>query len=159
AAAPHVTWMMRSGRGSAISPRRSVTTGISRRRASSSPGAHGLTSPTPSMVTVGSPANISRRARPPLPAPTMATLVMRGRARRSERLGHPVGLRAVLEGRVLGDEGQLDHTGGAVPLLPDDDVGHPLVLLLLEAVPVGPAAAEDQVGVLLEGTRLAQAGE
>src|SRR3990170_5227461 len=154
-----VTSMTRSRRGSAISPRRSVATGMLRRRASSRPGAQGLTSATPRMVTVGSPANISSRARPPLPAPMMATLVMRGRAGRSERLRHPFGLRPVLEGGVLGDEGQLDDPGRPVPLLADDDVGHALVLFLLEPVAVGPVQEEDQVGVLLERARFAQVGE
>src|SRR6266496_4288281 len=154
-----VTSMTRSRRGSAIKPRRSVATGILSRRASSRPGAQGLTSATPRMVTVGSPANISSRARPPLPAPMMATLVMRGPAGRSERLRHPVGLRPVLEGGVLGDEGQLDDAGRPIPLLPDDDIGHALVLLLLEPVPVGPVEEEDQVGILLERARFAQVGE
>ena len=43
--------------------------------ASSIPGAHGFTSEMPAMVTVGSPTSISRRARPPFPAPTIATVV------------------------------------------------------------------------------------
>src|SRR5262245_59120124 len=154
-----VTSMMRSKHGSEISARRSVTTGISRRRASSKPGAQGLTSPTPRMVTVGSPANISRRARPPLPAPTMATLVMRGSARRSEGLRHPVGLGPILEGRVLRDEGELHHAGGAIALLADDHVGHAFVLFPLQAIAVGPVQEEDEIGVLLEGARLAQIGE
>src|SRR5262250_1753774 len=154
-----VTSMMRSRRESEISPRRSVTTGMSKRRASSRPGAQGLTSPTPRMVTVGSPANISKRARPPLPAPTMATLVMRGLARRSEGLGHPVGLGPILEGRVLRDEGELHHAGRTVALLADDHVGHALILFPLQAVAVGPVQEEDEVGVLLEGARFAQVGE
>src|SRR5215475_3920034 len=154
-----VTSMMRSRRGSEISPRRSVTTGMSKRRASSRPGAQGLTSPTPRMVTVGSPANISKRARPPLPAPTMATLVMRGLARRSEGLGHPVGLGPIFEGRVLRDEGELHHAGGTVALLADDDVGHALVLFSLQPVAIRPVQEEDEVGVLLEGARFAQVGE
>src|SRR6266571_4903282 len=154
-----VTSMTRSRRGSAIKPRRSVATGILSRRASSRPGAQGLTSATPRIVTVGSPANISSRARPPLPAPMMATLVMRGPAGPSERLRHPVGLRSVLERGVLGYEGQFDDAGRAVPLLADDDIGHALVLLLLEAVAVGPIEEEDQVGVLLERPGLAQIGE
>src|SRR5262252_6251043 len=129
-----VTSMMRSRRGSEISPRRSVTTGMSKRRASSRPGAQGLTSPTPRMVT----------------------LVMRGLARRSERLGHPVGLGPILEGRVLRDKGELHHAGGTVALLADDDVGHALVLFPLQAVAIGPVQEEDEVGVLLEGARFAQ---
>src|SRR5262249_22035605 len=125
-----VTSMIRSRRGSAISSRRSVPTGMLRRRASSSPGAHGFTSTTPMMVTVGSPLNISRRARPPLPAPTMTTLVTLGAhhspaARRGglERLGLPLG--AALAGSGLRDERHLPLAGGARSLLGGDDLRPP----------------------------------
>src|SRR2546425_11147729 len=154
-----VTSMMRSTVGSATSVPSSVATGTLRRRASSRPGAHGLRSAIPRMVTVGSPMNISRRARPPLPAPMMTTLVMGGGRDRSERLRHLVALRPVLEGRVLGDEGQVDGTRRTVPLLADDDLGKVLVLRRLDPVPVRPVQEEDEVGVLLERARLAKVGE
>ena len=70
-----VTSMMRSVRGSVTNSRKSVVTGMLKRRANSMPGAHGLTSATPRMDTVASPTNISSRARPPLPAPMMTTFV------------------------------------------------------------------------------------
>src|SRR5712692_10431269 len=154
-----VTSMMRSTVGSATSVPSSVATGTLRRRASSRPGAHGLRSAIPRMVTVGSPMNISRRARPPLPAPMMTTLVMGGGRDRSERLRHLVALRPVLEGRVLGDESQVDQPRRAVSLLADNDLGQVLVLRRLHPVPVGPEQKEDDVGVLLERPRLAQVGE
>src|SRR5216684_6932257 len=151
--------MMKSPVGSATRAPSSVATGTMSRRASSRPGAHGLRSAIPRMVTVGSPTNISRRARPPLPAPMMTTLVMGGGEDRSERLRHLVAFRAVLEGRVLGNEGQVDRPRGAIPLLADDDLGEVLVLRRLHAVPIGPVEKEDEVGVLLEGAGLAQVGQ
>src|SRR5438132_2074841 len=154
-----VTSMMRSTVGSATRAPSSVATGTLSRRASSRPGAHGLRSAIPRMVTVGSPTNISRRARPPLPAPMMTTLVMGGGEDRSERLRHLVAFCAVLEGRVLGDEGQVDRPRGTVPLLADDDLGEVLVLRRLHAVPIGPVEKEDEVGVLLESAGLAQVGQ
>src|SRR5712691_515989 len=154
-----VTSMMRSTVGSATSVPSSVATGTLRRRASSRPGAHGLRSAIPRMVTVGSPMNISRRARPPLPAPMMTTLVMGGGRDRSERLRHLVALRPVLERGVLGDEGQIDQPRRAVALLADNDLGQVLVLRGLHPVPVGPEEEEDEIGVLLERPRLPQVGE
>src|SRR5207247_1210835 len=154
-----VTSMMRSTVGSATRAPSPVATGTLSRRANSRPGAHGLRSAIPRMVTVGSPTNISRRARPPLPAPMMTTLVMGGGEDRSERLRHLVAFCAVLEGRVLGDEGQVDRPRGTVPLLADDDLGEVLVLRRLHAVPIGPVEKEDKVGVLLESAGLAQVGQ
>src|SRR5712692_3521627 len=154
-----VTSMMRSTVGSVTRAPSSVATGTLSRRASSRPGAHGLRSAIPRMVTVGSPMNISRRARPPLPAPMMTTLVMGGGRDRSERLRHLVALRPVLKGGVFGDEGQIDQPRRAVALLADDDLGEVLVLRRLDPVPVGPEKEEDEVGVLLERPRLAQVGE
>src|SRR5713226_5739805 len=154
-----VTSMMRSTVGPATSVPSSVATGTLRRRASSRPGAHGLRSAIPRMVTVGSPMNISRRARPPLPAPMMTTLVMGGGRDRSERLRHLVALRPVLKRGVFGDEGQIDQSRRAVALLADNDLGEVLVLRRLDPVPVGPEKEEDEVGVLLERPRLAQVGE
>src|SRR5207247_10341191 len=114
--------VVRSSCGSAISARRSVATGILSRRASSRPGAHGFTSAIPRMETVESPLNISRRARPPFPAPMITTLVMARDgpqaprpARRLERLGLAPG--ESLEGRELGDEGHLHLAGRPVALL------------------------------------------
>src|SRR5690242_6696177 len=151
-----VTSMIRSRRGSAISSRRSVLTWTLRRRASSSPGAHGFTSTTPTMVTVGSPLNISSRARPPLPAPTMTTLVTCPAAR-LEGLGLALG--EALERGVLGNEGHLHLAGGAVALLADDHVRDPIPVLRLQPVALRPVEEEDHVGVLLEGTRLPQVRE
>src|ERR1700730_15318383 len=151
-----VTSMIMSRRGPAISSRRSVLTWTLRRRASSSPGAHGFTSTTPTMVTVGSPLNISSRARPPLPAPTMTTLVTCPAAR-LERRG--VALGEALERGVLGNEGHLHLAGGAVALLADDHVRDPIPVLRLQAVALRTIEEEDLVGVLLEGARLPQVGE
>src|SRR5260370_8669249 len=127
-----VTWMIRSRWGSARSSRRSVLTWMLRRRASSGPGAHGFTSTPPTMVTVGSPLNISSKARPPLPAPTMTTLVTFPEAR-LEGLGLALG--EALEGGVLGDEGHLHLPGGAIPLLAEDHVPDPIPVLLLHPLP------------------------
>src|ERR1700675_3992540 len=157
-----VTSMIKSRRGSAMSCFGSVATGISSRRASSRPGAHGFTSAIPRRVTVGSSLNISSRARPPLPAPTMTTLVMRvGRlwraAPQSEGLGLAPG--GSLEGRVLGNEGHLHLAGRPIALLADDDVGDPLAVVGLQPVALGTVEEEDDVGILLEGARLAKVGE
>src|SRR5512142_233939 len=151
-----VTSMIRSRRGSAISSRRSVLTWTLSRRASSRPGAQGFTSTTPTMVTVGSPLNISSRARPPLPAPTMTTLVTFPDVR-LEGLGLALG--EALEGRVLGDERHLHLAGGAVALLADDHVGDPVAVLGLQAVALGAVEEEDHVGVLLERARLPEVRE
>lgn len=70
-----VTSMTRSTPASAINSLKSVVTRTLSRRASSIPGAQGFRSAIPTMATVGSPANISSKARPPLPAPTMTTFV------------------------------------------------------------------------------------
>src|SRR5438445_11095779 len=128
-----VTSMMRSVRGSVTNSRKSVVTGMLKRRANSMPGAHGLTSATPRMDTVASPTNISSRARPPLPAPTITTLVTdqtipftpgERLARRSEGgLGLAVEVGDVLEARVLRQEHDLDGPHGPIPLLSDDDLG------------------------------------
>ncbi len=77
----------------------------------------------------------------------------------SEAAGPPGGLGEALEGGVLGDERHLDLAGGPVALLADDDVGHPVAVLRLQAVALGPVEEEDHVGVLLERARLAQVGE
>src|SRR5215831_9082257 len=121
--------MMRSRRGSAMSCFTSVATGMLSRRASSSPGAHGLTSAMPTIVTVESPRNISSRARPPLPAPTMTTLVMARvpDARRSERLG--LAPRESFERRVLRNERHLHLAGRPVALFADDHVGDAIAIL------------------------------
>ena len=128
-----VTSMMRSVRGSVTNSRKSVVTGMLKRRANSMPGAHGLTSATPRMDTVASPTNISSRARPPLPAPMMTTFVThqtissatgaRPVPRSEGGLGLAVELRHVLEARVLRQEHDLDGADRSVPLLPDDDLG------------------------------------
>src|SRR4026207_128581 len=156
-----VTSMIRSTRGSAISSRSSVRPAMWGRRASSVPGAQGFTSAIPTMVTVGSPLNISSRARPPLPAPTMTTLVIRELA--PERAGPEVGLEGLglalgeaLERSVLGDERHLDLAGRPVALLADDDVGDPIALLRLQAVALRPVQEEDHVGVLLQRAGLPQ---
>src|SRR5258708_5523626 len=151
-----VTSMIRSRWGSAMSSRRSVLPWMLRRRASSRPGAHGFTSTTPTMVTVGSPLNISSKARPPLPAPTMTTLVTFPEAR-LEGLGLALG--EALEAGVLGDEGHLHLPGGAIALLADDHVRDPIPALRLHPVPLGAIEGEDPVGVLLERARLAQVRE
>src|SRR5262249_54431054 len=128
-----VTSMMRSARGSATNSLRSVVTGMLKRRANSIPGAHGLTSATPRMDTVASPTNISIKARPPLPAPTMTTLVTDQTipsaraarpARRSEgRLGLAVEVGDVLEAGVLRQKHYLHGPHRSVPLFSDDDLG------------------------------------
>src|SRR5262245_19585801 len=152
--------MIRSTRGSAMSSFRLVATGMLSRRASSSPVAHGLRSAIPRSVTVGSPMNISSKARPPLPAPTMTTLVM----------GGPPFYRAGLEGLrlasgqslercVLGNERDLHLARGSVALLSDDDVGHAISVLGLQTVALGPVEEQDDVGVLLEGARFPEVGE
>src|SRR5713226_3717659 len=151
-----VTSMIRSRWGSAMSSRRSVLTWMLRRRASSRPGAHGFTSTTPTMVTVGSPLNISSKARPPLPAPTMTTLVTFPEAR-LEGLGLALG--EALEGGVLGDEGHLHLAGGAIALLADDHVRDPVAVLRLQPVALRAIEEEDDVGVLLERARLPQVRE
>src|SRR5262249_31286410 len=139
-------------RGRATTPPRPAAAGMASGRARSSPGAHGLASAIPRMVPVGSPLNISRRARPPFPAPTMTTLVMR-----LERLGLPS--RESLEGGELRDERDLHLAGRAVALFADDDVRHAVAVLGLEAVAFGPVEEEDDVRVLLERARLAKVGQ
>src|SRR5436190_5196500 len=68
-----------------------------------------------------------------------------------KRLRLPVGLRDVLEPRVLGQEHDLDRADGAVALLADDDVGD-VGLVRREVLLVLRLAIEeqDQVGVLLQ---------
>src|SRR5512145_3050290 len=152
--------MIRSTRGSAMSDRASVATGTLSRRARSRPGAQGFRSAMPSSVTVGSPVNISRSARPPFPPPTMTTLVM-GRARRwlprSERLR--LSTRETLERRVLGDERDLHLAGGPVALLADDDVRDAVPVVRLEPIPLRPIEEQDHVGVLLERPGFAEIGQ
>src|SRR5262245_2149640 len=157
-----VTSMIRSSRGSAMTWARSVATGMFSWRASSSPGAHGLTSTTPRMVTVGSPENISSSDRPPLPAPMITTFVMRPRPRpaagfrRAGLEGLRVAPREPLEGRVLGNERDLHLARGPVALLADHDVGDAVAVLGLQPVALGPVQEQDHVGILLQRARLAQ---
>src|SRR5262245_52012581 len=181
-----VTSITRSRRGSSRSSSTFVATGMLRRRARSRPGAHGLTSHTPAMVTLVSPTNISRRARPPVPAPTMTTLVMvparpafparrRARARgvlalaprsrpgtgpatASEGLCLALRGRQILERGVFGNEGQIHAAGRPVPLLADDDLGDLLPFLRLQPVPLRPVHEHDEIGILLQGPRFAQVG-
>ena len=62
----------------------------------------------------------------------------------------------VLEpGEVL-EEGQLDGAGRAVAVLGDDQLGD--ARLVVGVVVLGPVEQEDDVGVLLDGTRLAEVG-
>src|SRR5881397_2629488 len=160
-----VTSMMRSVRGSVTNSRKSVVTGMLKRRANSIPGAQGFTSATPRIDTVASPTNISRRARPPLPAPMMTTFVTlqtissapgAGPVPRSEgRLGLAVELGNVLEARVLGQEHDLDGPHRSVPLFPDDDLGDVrLVGRQVFLVDRWSVQEEDEVGILLERARL-----
>src|SRR2546430_2407805 len=77
-----------------------------------------------------------------------------------KRLRLPVGLRDVLEPRVLGQEHDLDRADGAVALLADDDVGdvglarREVLLVLRLAI-----EEEDEVGVLLQGARFTKVRE
>src|SRR3954466_9313423 len=65
----------------------------------------------------------------------------------------------VLEIREAGkpaEEGQVDAPDRAVALLADDHLGAPLRLLLVGRVDLIAVDEEDQVGILLDGARLAQ---
>src|SRR5712692_1118482 len=149
-----VTSMMRSARGSVTNSLKSIVTGMLKRRANSMPGAHGLTSATPKMETV---------------APTMTTLVTDQTipsaagtrpVRRSEGLGLAVEVGDVLEARVLGQEHHLHRAHRSIPLLADDDLGDVRFvgrqILLVHGRSV---QEEDEVSILLEGSRLAQVAE
>src|SRR5437899_4066944 len=77
-----------------------------------------------------------------------STLLVQRRARAAVRLGLRRHL-AVLEARVLLQEGQLDLADGAVPLLGDVDLGDALLLAVLGAVVLVAVEEADDVRVLL----------
>src|SRR5262252_10571533 len=66
--------------------------------------------------------------------------------------------RVVGEGHVVGQEHKRELAGRAVPLLGDEDVGDalPLGIPIVELLAV---QEDDDVGVLLDGARIAQIGE
>src|SRR3954469_11122411 len=68
----------------------------------------------------------------------------------------------ILEPGVLADERELDDAGRAVALLADDQLRHALCVgrrLTLVGVLILAIDEDDDVGVLFEGTGLAQVGE
>src|SRR5437867_12500643 len=80
---------MRSAPPLAISEAVSVEVGMLRRRACCSPGAFGLLSATPTILTPAQLVNSSIRAAPPFPAPSIMTLMGS-----TEAMGSGGGLRA-----------------------------------------------------------------
>src|SRR5438093_1690729 len=84
-----VTSTMRSAPPLAISEAVSVEVGMLRRRACCSPGAFGLLSATPTILTPAQLVNSSIRAAPPFPAPSIMTLMGS-----TEAMGSGGGLRA-----------------------------------------------------------------
>src|SRR6266571_3958320 len=77
-----------------------------------------------------------------------------GAPRESERLEH-AGLRVILEAGVFPEEGQLDRADGAVALLENDDFGHAF-FGRVRRIDLFAVDREDEVGVLLDRTGLAQ---
>ena len=65
----------------------------------------------------------------------------------------------VFEAGVVGEIGQLDAAGGAVALLGDDDLGLAFEVFVLAVVVLLAVDEADYVGVLLDGTGLAEVAE
>src|ERR671934_528631 len=85
-----------------------------------------------------------------------------GTALHDERLRHAflplesVGILEVGEAREAAEEREIDAPDGPVPLLPDDDLGPALRLLLVRKVHLVAIDEKDHIGVLLDRPRLAQ---
>src|SRR6516164_5292808 len=67
--------------------------------------------------------------------------------------------RAVFEAGTRMQKRQLDQSGGAVTLLGDDDFGEAFEVGIIFLVDLFAEDEGDDVGVLLDGARLAQIGE
>src|SRR4030042_285677 len=82
-------------------------------------------------------------------------------------LSFTVSPRSVLRGEllhvgetgVLADKGELEVADRPVPLLGDADLGDALERLVVGGGELGPVDEDDDVGVLLHGPRLPEAGE
>src|SRR5688500_5369742 len=120
-------------------------------------------------MTPGLDCSAGRSARPPA-ARALATKPARVRklresASRSTRakvgltVTSPHALFDVGEQPVLVEEVWVGRADRAVALLGDDDLGDVLQVRVVLLVDAGPENHHDDVGVLLEGARLAQVGE